>query len=137
MADATILDRPIPLRGKAGEGMIVALKARGPRDTYRAVVASGIYEMNVLAPADRFEQARQIALFVLRENDDGNAHPRSDSTWPEDAARISSRHAIVGNVLRYDRTSAHETARAHPHARHDESARADEGIVADGDFGGD
>jgi hypothetical protein len=137
MADAAILDRPIPLGGEAGERMIVAVKARTPRDIYRGVATAGINEVNILAPADRFEQTRQIALFVLRENDDGNAHPRDGSTRPEDAARISSRHAIVGNVFRYDRASAYETARAHPHARHDESARTDEGIVSDGDFRGD
>src|SRR5205814_10435538 len=77
------------------------------------------------------------ALFVTRENDNGNAHPRDGSTFPENAARISRGHAIIGNVLRYDRTGADETARANAHPRHNESARTDEGVVANGDFGGD
>lgn len=76
MAGAAILDRPIPLRRKAGEGMLVALKARALRDIYSGVAASGINQVQVVAPADRLEQARQIALFVLRENDNGDAHPR-------------------------------------------------------------
>jgi len=31
--------------------------------------------MNVIAPPNRIEKARQIALFVLRQNYDGDAHP--------------------------------------------------------------
>src|SRR5437588_12744443 len=120
ITDSAIFDRPVPLRSKAGERMIVALDARVLRDVHGGVAAAGINELNIVAPADRFEKARQIALFVLRENDDGNAHPRTGSTVPQDAARISSRHAIIGNVLRYGRTGADKTARANAHPRHNE-----------------
>src|SRR5207248_1541318 len=47
MADAAILDRPIPLHGKARKGMTVALKARAPRDIYGGVAAAGINEVNI------------------------------------------------------------------------------------------
>jgi hypothetical protein len=69
--------------------MLVAMNTGGLADGDRRIRAAGIDEMNVIAPADGFEETRQIALLIFRQNNDGNAHPAKLETGTLELSRIA------------------------------------------------
>src|SRR4051794_3795175 len=80
MLNRAVLQCPVPLLTEGNEWMFNNMNARCARDPHRRIRAAGIDQMNVVAPADRLEQPRQVVLFVLRENNDRNAHERGRNT---------------------------------------------------------